>query len=142
MSTQPQTDADAMRATYRRLVEEMLNGHRPELIPQFVTDDYVFHGPGGQTLTGADEVTEMVVGYQTAFPDLHMTIAQMIVEGDRLCLRFRVTGTHDGPLGEVAPTGKQIDINGTVIGRFEGTKIAEEWESFDELQMMQQIGAA
>ena len=49
--------------------------------------------------------------------------------------------SHDRPLEDVEPTGKTINITGMLISRFEGTKIAEEWESFDELVMLQQIGA-
>ena len=49
--------------------------------------------------------------------------------------------THDGPLDDIEPTDKSINITGQIISRFEGTKIAEEWEVFDELGMLQQIGA-
>ena len=65
---------------------------------------------------------------------------QLVVEGDLISTRWRATGTHDGPLDNIEPTGKKIDINGQVIMRFEGSKIAEEWESFDEVAMLQQIG--
>lgn len=142
MSTQPQTQAEVMRATYKRVFEEMLNGRNLDMIPKLVTEDYVFHGPGGRTLTGVEQIREMVSGYLTAFPDLRMTIVQMLVEGDRCCTHWRASGTHNGPMGDIEPTGKKIQIDGIIIGRFEGTKIAEEWESFDELAMMKQIGAA
>lgn len=45
-------------------------------------------------------------------------------------------GTHDGPLDDIEPTGKSINITGQIISRFGGTKIAEEWEVFDELGML------
>ena len=76
----------------------------------------------------------------TAFPDLHFTVEQQVAEGNLICTRWRATGTHHGPLEDIEPTGKGIDITGQIISRFEGTKIAEEWEVFDELRMLQQIG--
>ena len=83
----------------------------------------------------------MIQGYLTAFPDLRMTVEQQIVEGNLIVNRWRATGTHDGPLEDIEPTGKSINMTGTLVSRFEGTKIAEEWENFDELGMLQQIGA-
>ena len=84
----------------------------------------------------------MIQGYLTAFPDLHMSVEQRVVEGNLISTRWTVTGTHDGPLGEIEATGKKIDIAGQLIMRFEGAKIAEEWEIFDEMEMLRQIGAS
>ena len=52
-----------------------------------------------------------------------------------------LVGTHLGPLDGIEATGKRINIAGQLIWRFEGTKIAEEWEVFDEVAMLRQIGA-
>ena len=83
----------------------------------------------------------MIQGYLTAFPDLQMTVERQVVEGDLITNHWTATGTHDGPLEDIEPTGKTINISGLVIARFQGAKIAEEWEVFDELRMLQQIGA-
>ena len=104
------------------------------------TEDFTWH-LGAHDLTGLDQVREMIQGYLTAFPDLRMTVEQQIVEGNLIVNRWRATGTHDGPLEDIEPTGKSINMTGTLVSRFEGTKIAEEWENFDELGMLQQIGA-
>ena len=141
MSTQPMTEAEGMRRTIHRFVEEVLNGKNLDLIPQYYTEGFTWHGPGGRETTGHAATREMIGGYLTAFPDLQFTVEQNVAEGDRITSYFRVTGTHDGPLEDIAPTGKKIDITGLVISRFEGGKIAEEWEVFDELRMLQQIGA-
>ena len=78
----------------------------------------------------------MIEGYLTAFPDLHMSVEQRVVEGNLISTRWNVTGTHDGPLGDIEPTGKKIGIAGQLTMRFEGTKIAEEREVFDEVAML------
>ena len=62
----------------------------------------------------------MIEGYLTAFPDLHMSVEQRVVEGNLISTRWNVTGTHDGPLGDIEPTGKKIDIAGQLTMRFEG----------------------
>ena len=139
-TTQPMLEDEARRITHHRAFAEVVNGRNLDLLSQLCTEDYVYHGPGGVNLRGVGEVREMIEGYLTAFPDLHMAVEQLVVEGDLISTRWRATGTHDGPLDNIEPTGKKIDINGQVIMRFEGSKIAEEWESFDEVAMLQQIG--
>jgi predicted ester cyclase len=142
MSTaQPMPEAEGMRLTHYRVFNDVLNGRNLDLIPQLCTQDYVYHGPGGLELRGLDQLREMVQGYLTAFPDLHMEVQHRVVEGNLLSTHWRVTGMHDGPLGDIEPTGNRIDFPGQVIMRFEGTMIAEEWEVFDELEMLKQVGA-
>ncbi len=140
MSTQPMTEAGAMRSTVKRVIEEVVNGQNLDLLPQFFTEDYTWH-LGAQEVTGLKQVREMMQAYLTAFSDLHLTIEQQSVEGNLICSRWSATGTLDGPLEDIEPTGKSFDMTGTIISRFEGTKIAEEWENFDELGMLRQIGA-
>ena len=131
-----------MRLTHYRVFNDVLNGRNLDLLPQLCTEDYAYHGPGGLELRGLDQLREMIQGYLTAFPDLHMSVEQRVVEGNLISTRWTVTGTHDGPLGEIEATGKKIDIAGQLIMRFEGAKIAEEWEVFDEMEMLKQIGAS
>ena len=140
-TAQPMQEAEGRRLTHYRIFNEVLNGRNLELLPQLCTQDYVYHGPGGLELEGIDQFRGMIEGYFTAFPDMHMEVEQRVVEGNLISTRWRVTGTHDGPLGDIEATGEKIDIGGQVIMRFEGTKIAEEWEFFDELAMLKQVGA-
>ena len=140
MSTQEQTQAEAMRRTIDRVVDEMLNNKNLDAISECYTEGFIWHGPGGRKHPGHAATREMVGGYLTAFPDLRFTLQQLLIDGDKTAGYFRATGVHDGPLGDIPATGKSIDITGLVISRFEGTKIAEEWEVFDELAMLQQIG--
>ncbi len=141
-TTQPMPEAEAMLITHHRAFNEMLNGRNLDLLPQLCTQDYVYHGPGGLELKGVDQLREMIEGYLTAFSDLHMTVEQRVAEGNLIATRWSLTGTHDGPLEDIEATGKKINISGQLVMRFEGPKIAEEWEVFDEMAMLKQIGAA
>ena len=55
--------------------------------------------------------------------------------------RWRGSGTHQGDLMGIAPTGNRVSFVGITINRFEGGKVTEEWQVFDALGMMQQLGA-
>ena len=69
-----------------------------------------------------------------------LTVNDVVATGDTVVGRWTASGTHGGPLGDIPATGKPITITGINIIRFEDGKMVEEWENFDELAMLQQIG--
>jgi steroid delta-isomerase-like uncharacterized protein len=142
MATQPQTQIDLMKRTSKKIFEEGLNVGNVDVFDETHAEDCVWHGPGGRELRGRAAVKEMVSGYIEAFPDMRMTIQHEVAEGNQLAIHWRVTGTHNGPLGDSPATGKKIQIDGYIIARFERGKIVEEFELFDELAMLQQLGLA
>jgi steroid delta-isomerase-like uncharacterized protein len=142
MTTQPQTQIDLMKRTSKRIFEEGLNVGRVEVFDETHAEDCAWHGPGGRELRGRAAIKEMVGGYMKAFPDMRMTIQHEVAEGNQLATHWRVTGTHEGPLGDTPATGKRIEIDGYIIARFERGKVVEEFEMFDELSMLQQLGLA
>jgi steroid delta-isomerase-like uncharacterized protein len=81
--------------------------------------------------------------YKTAAPDLRATVEDMIAEGDKVVTRWTVRGTHQGETEEFGPpTGRQFEIKGLTMHRIEGGKIVEEWEGYDNLGVLQQLGLA
>jgi predicted ester cyclase len=79
--------------------------------------------------------------YRAAFPDARITVEQQLAEGDLVATRWSGRGTHDGELMGVSPTGKQVTVSGLTISRLEGGKIVEEFQNWDTLGMLQQLGA-
>ena len=77
---------------------------------------------------------------RTAFPDLHLTVEDMIAEGDMVVSRLKARGTHRGDLMGIAPTGKQATVDAIDITRVAGGQLVERWGIIDMLGMMQQIG--
>jgi steroid delta-isomerase-like uncharacterized protein len=75
-----------------------------------------------------------------AFPDGRLTVNDQIGEGEKVAVRWKFTGTHKGELMGLAPTGKQVSMTGISIIRIANGKIAEAWEEWDNLGMMQQLG--
>ena len=82
-----------------------------------------------------------MTGYRTAFPDLRLTIEAQVSEGDLVVTRWKASGTHQGELFGIAPTGKQATVTGISLTRVSGGKIAEDWTNWDTLGLLQQLGA-
>jgi steroid delta-isomerase-like uncharacterized protein len=101
---------------------------------------YVGHDPANpEDIRGLEAAKQAAADYREAFPDLQVTVEDLIAEGDKVAARVRFSGTHQGELEGIAPTGRRVDCTGIVISRIEGGKIAEDWANFDDLGMMQQL---
>jgi steroid delta-isomerase-like uncharacterized protein len=118
---------------------EIVNQHNPDLIDEMYTSDFVWHEPD-QDIHGSEEAKQFVSTFFEAFPDLNVTVEDEIAEGDKVVTSWTIRGTHQGELMGIAPTEKQIELKGITIHRIEEGKIAEEWERYDNLGMMQQLG--
>ncbi len=78
--------------------------------------------------------------YFSAFPDLHLSIEDLIAEGDKVVWRFNSTGHQNGPFMGMPPSGRTGNITGIVIFRLENSRIAEAWLNIDVLGLLQQTG--
>lgn len=113
-------------------------GNRSYLDTYFGTN-YIYHGSAGDLdLAGFKAQHEM---FLNAFSDIKASAEDIIAIGDKVVTRWKIRSTHSGALQGVAPTGKEVTITGIIISRVEHGKVVEEWESFDQLGLMQQIGA-
>jgi steroid delta-isomerase-like uncharacterized protein len=90
--------------------------------------------------TGAQAIKEVFATLRRAYPDLHITVEDLIEEGDRVVSRNTVTGTHQGEYMGLPPTGKSVTYNEIFICRFVNGRIAETWGVVDVLSQMKQLG--
>jgi steroid delta-isomerase-like uncharacterized protein len=121
---------------------ELVGQHNPELLEEVYAADVVWHEPD-QDLQGLEEAKQFYSMYLSAFPDLNVTVEDVLAEGDNVDSRYTVRGTHQGEIEEFgSPTGRQVEIKGITIHRIEGGKIVEEWERYDNLGVLQQLGLA
>ena len=135
--------AEENKALLQRVYEQIFNQGNLDQIEEFFSADFVDHEappPGMEGLEGIEVLRQFVKVSRDAFPDLQFTAEDMIVEGDKVAARYTMRGTHQGEFLGVAPTGKQIEVTGIDIVRFEGGKMVEHWANSDELGMMQQLG--
>jgi predicted ester cyclase len=108
--------------------------------PELLADGYTAHVSAYPVMDGAghDEFAGMFYG---AFPDLVHHIEEVVGLGDRVAVRFRITGTNTESFMGMPATGKPIDINALGLLTIDGSKVKDIYGAFDELGMMQQIGA-
>jgi steroid delta-isomerase-like uncharacterized protein len=128
------------KAVVRRCWQECFNKRNLAIVDEFVATDYVWHGPS-QEVSGPEGIKQLITVFLTAFPDLQMTFEDQVGEGDKIASRWTMRGTHQGDLFGIPPTGKQVTFTGLVISRMVGNQITEEWEHFDQLGLLQQLGA-
>ena len=126
------------KARQRRALEEVFAKQNLEIIPELFHPYWVEHRPEGDLKYG--EGTKNTDKFHIAFPDLQVTIDDMIAEGDKTVTRVTMSGTFTGEFHGIAPTGKTAAIPGIVISHFAGGKEVEAWGSYDSLSMYQQLG--
>src|SRR5712664_1320277 len=125
----------------RRSFEELWNKGNLSLADELFAPNYAHHDPSTPDVgRGPEGEKKRVALYRTAFPDLRLTIEDVIAEGQTVMARWSCRGTHKGALSGIAPTGKQITISGITVGRLANGKIAESYVSWDALGLMQQLG--
>lgn len=128
---------------YQRIWVDGLNRGDVSVADAAFASDCVVHITGVPApFRGVSEWKEFVGGMLNAFPNLHFTMEDQLIQGDRVAFRWHATGTHDGPLGAAPPTGKTIAVDGLVVDRVVDGKVQERWEQFDQAIMLQQLGFA
>jgi steroid delta-isomerase-like uncharacterized protein len=133
--------SDRNKNVVRRLFDEVWNkGHLP-VTDELFAPTYSHHDPSTPDVgRGPDSERKRATLYRAAFPDLRLTIEDLVAEGDTVVARWSCRGTHKGDLSGIAPTGKQIAISGVSIARFANGHIVEGWVNWDALGLMQQLG--
>ena len=82
---------------------------------------------------------ELLSQVRTAFPDVRREALDHVAQGDKIAVRWRVTGTHQGPFGGVPPTGRRVNVTGITIYRIKQGQIAEEWVQMDNAGLSRQL---
>jgi steroid delta-isomerase-like uncharacterized protein len=119
---------------------EAVNTGKFELLDEVVASECVDHDPAEGQVPGPDGYRFFFSGMRTAFPDLNVAAETVVQDGDSLAFAYTLTGTHNGPLGKIPPTGKKVKIRGVQISKFKDGKMVERWGSSDELTLLKQIG--
>lgn len=119
---------------------EAANTGNFELFKEVVSPDCVDHDPAPGQVPGPEGYRTCFSQLRTAFPDFRATPDAMVADEDSIALAYTMTGTHNGPLMGIPPTGRKMKIRGVEIFRFKDGKIVERWGSSDELGMLRQLG--
>ena len=128
------------KSIVRRWVEEGWNKGNLAVIDEVYAPNFVQHEPPPQTVTSSEALKQYVGAYLTAFPDLNLSIEELIAEGDKVVWRFTSSGHNNGPFMGRPATGNSGSITGIVIFRLENRRIVEAWVNIDALGLLQQVG--
>jgi steroid delta-isomerase-like uncharacterized protein len=130
----------------RTLLEQSFNEGNFDLVDQLVASDAVNHDPATpaqmRALRGPEVLKRTVSMYREAFPDVRITVDDVIAADDRVVLRWHSEGTHRGDLAGLAPTGAHGSVTGISIDRWKDGKVVEAWAEWDNLGLARQLGAA
>jgi steroid delta-isomerase-like uncharacterized protein len=102
--------------------------------PEAITPD------APQLPRGPEGCKEVARVFRAAFPDFRMTVEDVVAENDLVVCRFRQTGTHQGDLFGIAPTGRSVDFGEMAICQIAGGQIVSTWFQTDMLALMSQLG--
>lgn len=131
------------KAVLRRLFEEVANAKNLDVIDEIVSVDAVDHDAfPGMPANGLEAYKAVFGASQAAFSDFHMTIHDMIAEGDQVAIRATVSGTHDGEFMGIRATGKTISIGAVEVFEVKDGKITGRWGTPDRATLMEQLGLA
>jgi steroid delta-isomerase-like uncharacterized protein len=128
------------KALVRRFYDEVVNRGNLALADELMAPDYAEHGsPEGETAgrAGFERFVGMVTG---AFPDLQVSVEDLIAEGDKVVARLTVRGTHRGELMGIPPTGRPATWSGIDIFEVSGGRITGRWNVRDLLGLVTQLG--
>jgi steroid delta-isomerase-like uncharacterized protein len=128
------------KAIVRRMTEEFYNQGNVDLADHFFADTYLHHDPASPQVRNRDDLKQVLRSFLAGCPDLHITIDELLAEGDTVTKRWTYHATHTGDLSGLAPTGKRITMSGLELFRLDGGKIVECWLGYDNLSLMQQLG--
>ena len=127
------------KALMRRSTEEIFNNGNLDSADEIYSKNYIGHVPPDE-IKGLEDMKQFVSQFRNAFPDLNMTIEDLIAEGDMVVSRQTAIGTHDGEFQGIAPTGKKGIVSAIIIGRIVNGKFVEAWTNMDSLGLMMQLG--
>jgi predicted ester cyclase len=119
------------KAIVRRLIEEVLNGGRLEVLDELYAPEL------------APAARRWITPFRASFPDVHMEILELIAEGDAVVSRFTCSATHLGEWLGHPPTGRRFErVDEVSIFRLRDGKITQVWSLEDSLGRLRQLGLA
>src|ERR1051326_1470955 len=130
------------KAFVRSTVEEIWRTGDAKLVDEHMAPDYVLHKPPTGFQPNREGLKSILQAMHSAFPDLRMTVEDVIGEGDKVVQRRLYQGTHKGELFGIPATGKPVSVSQIIVSRLASGKFAEEWAETDFLGMLQQLGVA
>ncbi len=131
--------AEQNKAIVLRYYQEFDKGDLDQ-VEDMLAPNFVAYLPGIPEPLTRQAFKQFAQTFRSAFPDIHHSFEEVLVEGDKVVTRGTFTGTHQGKLQGLPPTGKQITVSFIHLDRIVEGQIVEHWGQADMVGMLQQIG--
>ncbi|MGD9160351.1 MAG: ester cyclase [Desulfobacteraceae bacterium] len=131
--------AEKNKEIVRRVIDEIVNKGDLSLVDEVLASNYVYHFPT-HDINGPEGFKEFVTTMRAAFPDLHVTIEDLIAEGDKVAARVIMRGTFKGELNGIAPTGRKLAFLEAVFVMFENGREVEATAYGNMMSFNEQLG--
>lgn len=129
---------DNIAATQR--LGEAVNSGNLEVLREVFAPTAIDRDPASNQSAGPEGFIQFFTGFRAAFPDLNISVEQLVADENNVAIAYTITGTHQGDFLGIPATGRHIKARGVQIARFENGQIVERWGSSDQLGILQQIG--
>ena len=129
---------EEIKALVHHLFEEWNKGKESfmAVLDELCATDIIYHSGGGQEIRGLKDFKKSMSEFYSAFPDNHVTLDDVVVEGDKVAIRYTWTGTHKSELKGIYPTNKKVTMWEIEIDRVAGGKFVEGWSRYDTMGLM------
>ncbi|MEJ2009994.1 MAG: ester cyclase [Acidobacteriota bacterium] len=123
---------EANKQLVRQHYEDLVNQNNLAAADEQMAEDFIDHGAlPGVVSRGPESARQAMVALHAAVPDVHVTLDEVIAEGDIVAVRATWRGTHQGPLAGIPPSGKPVTVKGMVFWRVANGKLVERWATVD-----------
>ncbi len=126
------------KALMTRFIEEVWNNGNLDVADEIFAPQATT--PGIPLPPGPEGAKVIARTFRSAFPDFHITIEDLVGDGERVAARFTQTGTHQGVFMGAAPTGRPIRVTEIAVIRVIDGKVMESWYETDTMTLYQQVG--
>lgn len=133
--------AEENKSLVLRFYEEFFNKGNLDIVDELHSADFQHYDSGASDPGGGPEgYKKRNAVFLKAFPDRHVTVDDQVAEADKVVTRSTMRATHTGDLPGIPATGKRVVVTATIISRIKDGKIVEEWEDWNALGMLEQLG--
>ena len=132
---------EANKVLLRRYIEDVWHQGNLAALDTYLAADYRRHvSPTAPPLT-RDGQKQRLAGFRSAFPDIALTLEDVLAEGDRVVFRSTIRGTHKGAFQGIAPTATRVTVALLDMVRIQDGRIVEQWGGPDLFDLLRQLGA-
>ncbi len=127
--------------TIANAVDKLNHGDVQSYATALYSPDCKFHGFPEAFAPTRDGIIAFFTALTNAVPDAKITASDLLSDGDRVALRYVLTGTHRGTLFGMPATGQSIEVEGMTVLQFADGLVNERWNRLDDATLLHQLGA-